>query len=719
MLQKIFGWRDTQMRKWLRTLGSIFPVTKDAGDDAITPYHKSLADWLADASKAGPYFVSLAEGHQLLAGELLRERHGDGESQFYLRNLPYHLVGAERGKDARVLLDDSAWIEKKLFALGVEAVLSDVDLITRNAAVQEDWPTGLGAAVAGALIVERTFQVPPEELIPLYARAGAGRHAVEMAQYIEDGYSRAYLLTKIADAAEASDPELARRIRRQLWASCKCKSNTDHVIVCRLAYADPQELASFLPQCGADLHRAIVNCLLENENTVQRLVDLPASDIASICARLASVSGNLTEYESLFIAGFDPDLRRADARVELPVARLLLERRKLAAQQSPKQAEAIARAVASVKLWPSSYIQLVVRALLRISTADTLAGAKQCPDPEQRIRLLIEVSLGLVNRKEYDEALAVIMEAMRVNGEEEEGHYFRDRSYESEVEWVAVKVIRGIAGTDPWRALALAGDGTLQRLTRTSLREVVLWELPSYEQVKETARSINLPEWRYAYALRAAHDLAGAYAAWKEKGGDADELRGMLEHAHADEGALILKLLRDELLPRIYPAQQPADTTALQVEIARAVASVNRRAARRMLDAITFGDGNYASRSDLVGLLPALALAGDPERALILADHLDKDSAGYGAIATSELVRLSASGLIRFKEDWSLRFEFKLALRNIKYNLEESDFRTIFARPWAWAGARVVGSIGRCLTPRPLEWRPEHTIAVVVGKASA
>lgn len=719
MPQKMFGWHDTQLRKWLRTLGSIFPVTKDAGREVITPYHKSLADWMADASKAGPYFVSIAEGHQLLADELLRERRGGGESQSCLRNLPYHLVGAGRRKDAQVLLGDSAWIEKKLFALGVESVLSDVDLIAGDAAEQEDWPTGLGAAVAGALIVERAFQVPPKELIPIYARAGAGRHAVEMAQYIEDGYSRAYLLTEIADAAEASDPELARRIRRQLWSSCKCKSNTDHVIVCRLAYADPHELASFLPQCGADLHRAIVSCLLKNENTVHRLVDLPASDIASICARLVSASGSLTEHEALFIAGFDPDLQRADTRVELQAARLLLESRKLAAQQSPEQAEAIARALASVKLWPSSYIQLVVRALLRISTADTLTGARQRPDPEQRIRLLIEISLGLVNRKNYDEALAAIMEAVRVD-EEEECHYFRAGGYESEVEWIAVRVVRGIAGTDPQRALALAGEGTLQRLTRTSLREVVLWELPSYEQVKETARSINLPEWRYAYTLRAAHDLAGAYTAWKEKGGDADELRTMLEHARPDEGTLILRLLRDELLPRIRPAQQPADTTALQVEVARAVASVDRLAARRMLGAITVGGMGYESRSDLVGLLPALALAGDPERALILTYQLDKDSAGYGAIAISELARLSASGLIRFKNDRKLRFEFRSALDNIGgSHLGERALSTIFARPWAWVGARVAGSIGRRLTSRPLEWQAKHTMAVVAGKASA
>jgi hypothetical protein len=101
------------------------------------------------------------------------------------------------------------------------------------------------------------------------------------------------------------------------------------------------------------------------------------------------VPGDLTEHEALFIAGFDPDLQRADGRVDLPDARLVLECRKLTELESPGRAEAISRAMVGVRLSPSSHIQLAVRALLRISPTESIAGARQRGDPEERIRLLI------------------------------------------------------------------------------------------------------------------------------------------------------------------------------------------------------------------------------------------------------------------------------------------------------------------------------------------
>jgi hypothetical protein len=57
ILQQLFGWRETELRKWLRTLGSLFPATTESDHEVIKPYHKSLADWLVDKAKAGAYFV--------------------------------------------------------------------------------------------------------------------------------------------------------------------------------------------------------------------------------------------------------------------------------------------------------------------------------------------------------------------------------------------------------------------------------------------------------------------------------------------------------------------------------------------------------------------------------------------------------------------------------------------------------------------------------------
>jgi hypothetical protein len=67
ILQKLFNWKETELRKWLRILGSLFPVATESGNEVIKPYHKSLSDWLVDEKKAGKYFVSMMEGHKMLA----------------------------------------------------------------------------------------------------------------------------------------------------------------------------------------------------------------------------------------------------------------------------------------------------------------------------------------------------------------------------------------------------------------------------------------------------------------------------------------------------------------------------------------------------------------------------------------------------------------------------------------------------------------------------
>ena len=66
ILQRLFNWQDEELRDFTRPLASLFPVTTETGHKVIKPYHKSLADWLADEAKAGAYFVSVIEGHRML-----------------------------------------------------------------------------------------------------------------------------------------------------------------------------------------------------------------------------------------------------------------------------------------------------------------------------------------------------------------------------------------------------------------------------------------------------------------------------------------------------------------------------------------------------------------------------------------------------------------------------------------------------------------------------
>ena len=41
VLQRLFNWQDEALRDFIRLLGSLFPVTTEAGHEVIKPYHKS------------------------------------------------------------------------------------------------------------------------------------------------------------------------------------------------------------------------------------------------------------------------------------------------------------------------------------------------------------------------------------------------------------------------------------------------------------------------------------------------------------------------------------------------------------------------------------------------------------------------------------------------------------------------------------------------------
>jgi hypothetical protein len=137
IIQKLFGWRETELKKWLRKLGSLFIVTTEVcsrmthydsafphlrsihyatpknNPKVIKPYHKSLADWLSNDEQAGNYFVSLIEGHKNL-GDLGWEefRHTPrGMSPYSICNLLQHFVAIGDAPRLQDILNDHWFLE--------------------------------------------------------------------------------------------------------------------------------------------------------------------------------------------------------------------------------------------------------------------------------------------------------------------------------------------------------------------------------------------------------------------------------------------------------------------------------------------------------------------------------------------------------------------------------------------------------------------------------
>lgn len=132
ILQSLFNWQDEELRDFTCHLGSLFPVTTEActrmthydaafphlrsihyatpktDPKVIKPYHKSLADWLADETKAGPYFVSALEGHRMLAEMGQREflERPRSMTPYSISHLPHHLIATRNTDNLQFLLAD-------------------------------------------------------------------------------------------------------------------------------------------------------------------------------------------------------------------------------------------------------------------------------------------------------------------------------------------------------------------------------------------------------------------------------------------------------------------------------------------------------------------------------------------------------------------------------------------------------------------------------------
>jgi hypothetical protein len=172
------GWMKDELCDFTRTLGSLFPVISEEGEEVIRPFHKSLVDWLADEAKAGPYFVSVADGHHLLAAACWNEyRRGVATvSRYGLLHAVHHLRTAGRDDEARTIRDDMTFLSRRIaagaFAAWVGRYIDDKKVfLTCSNVAADHWRLKKN----GKLLCEYNLVAATEELIELQLK-GAQEH---------------------------------------------------------------------------------------------------------------------------------------------------------------------------------------------------------------------------------------------------------------------------------------------------------------------------------------------------------------------------------------------------------------------------------------------------------------------------------------------------------------------------------------------------------------
>ncbi|MBF0456470.1 MAG: TIR domain-containing protein [Nitrospirae bacterium] len=127
ILKAMSGLKDEPLRKLTRTLGSLFPTATGEGGETIRPFHKSIPDRLNDYDKAGIYYVSLTEGHAMLAefGYKQYEKGLDKLHKYFIRNLPAHLIEAKEWDRLETVLTDILFIQEKCKAGQTYDIVND------------------------------------------------------------------------------------------------------------------------------------------------------------------------------------------------------------------------------------------------------------------------------------------------------------------------------------------------------------------------------------------------------------------------------------------------------------------------------------------------------------------------------------------------------------------------------------------------------------------
>ena len=130
LAEKALNWKGRDKIKVLDPLGSLFQKQ----DGRITPFHKSVKDWLVNPDDAGNYFIAVEDGHRKLADHGWRQYEQNVETMdaYHMAWLPSHLAETGKYENLVTLLKDFDYMMARLKAGMLERLLENYRELTKE-----------------------------------------------------------------------------------------------------------------------------------------------------------------------------------------------------------------------------------------------------------------------------------------------------------------------------------------------------------------------------------------------------------------------------------------------------------------------------------------------------------------------------------------------------------------------------------------------------------
>ncbi|MFC1878751.1 AAA family ATPase [Chloroflexota bacterium] len=137
LLAAFSGLRPRQVRRSLGVLAQYLDAAKNEKGDAIYRlFHQSLRDYLLGRRRSGLFWCDPEEEHELIADHYTKQYQAKWQDcdGYGLRHLPFHLTTADQVQQLRALLTDFNWLQAKLEATDINALIRDYDILDLEAA---------------------------------------------------------------------------------------------------------------------------------------------------------------------------------------------------------------------------------------------------------------------------------------------------------------------------------------------------------------------------------------------------------------------------------------------------------------------------------------------------------------------------------------------------------------------------------------------------------